>query len=206
MPTARQHTIILHGGSRGAKSSKTDIALKHYEDVLANRMKCIMAEAAKAVYAWQVPGTSIKDDHRPRWSGAFRANWFVKIAKYGETVMWPRDIAPLRYPWDWNPDNDHAGEYVGRIDPSRAENQLTAQRIQQMSLMDAICIGNVSPYAKWLNNGGELPGTYITEIHGWLNPGYHFMEQCIKDLWDGDRKYQFVQKGLAAAAKKPARG
>lgn len=203
MPTARQHTIILHGGSRDAKTSRTQIALKHYEDVLANRMKCIMAETAKAVYEWQVPGTSIVKDGRPRWSGAFRANWQIKIGGYSDSG-WLPDKAPNRYPWDWNSDTDHAGEYMSLIYPSLAEKTLAPNRLANMAVTDAIYVGNVSPYAHWLNYGGELPGTFITDIFGWLNPGHHFMEKC--EAYIRSNVNTFIDRGLAAAAKKPARG
>ena len=203
MPTARQHTIILHGGSRGAKSSKTDLALKHYRAVLENRMKCIMGETAIAVFNWQVPGRSIKDDDRPRWSGAFRANWQVKFggdAKSG----WKEDVAPARYPTtlaDRFSDDTHEYEYAPMIDLAKSNFVRDyAAGFRNATVDTPIYIGNVSPYAHWLNNGGAMDyGTFLV-----VSPGYRFMEAC--EAFIRNNVDSIIDRGLAAAAKKPARG
>ena len=204
MPTARQHTIILHGGSRDAKTSRTQIALKHYEDVLANRMKCIMAETAKGIYNWQVPGTSIVKDGRPRWSGAFRADWHVHIGGGTSRGDWEESVATAnhRYPWEFGSPANEPGSLTQYIDKERAIQVLSRDALKSIGVETPIYVCNVSPYAHWLNYGGiKDDDTFLGIV-----PGYQFIAKCIAAVWEGEKKYEFVSKGLAEAAKKQARG
>lgn len=210
MPTPRLHTIVLHGG-HGNKVAKQNVkvALGHYSKVLANRIKCIEAETAKGVYEWQVPpGNRAKDENHPKWSGAFRANWQVKIGGDFESG-WQSNVAPERYPWTGD---NHTGGIGGEnrnlyshlVDTEKANKILDGEDWKNASIKDAIHIGNVAPYAKWLNYGGSsvaygLDGTFLP-----YTPGYFFLELCTEYIkLNADI---FIRKGLEIANTKPAKG
>ena len=180
MPVA--HTLKLYGGTTGARKGNSQVALSHYRQVLETRVKCIMAVAASDQYRFQVPGTSVKKPHAPRWSGAFRANWRIKAS------------VASRYPWDGDLGGDHAGEFTKFIKVNLPDEVLTADAIMQMGVNDNIFVYNVSPYAKWINQGGYDPDTFL----GQFLPPARFLEVGIEEA--KGRVYEYVEKGLAMAA------
>lgn len=206
MPTARLHTIFLHGGRGKTEKGNAAASIKHYRRILENRIKCIEAETAKGVYEWQVPpGNVAKDDSHPKWSGAFRANWQVKVGGKFDSG-WQSSVAPERYPWTQDPDDGSRFRnwYSNWVNPDLANIVLDGEEWRNASVKDAIHIGNVSPYAKWLNDGGYedefgLDGTYRV-----FTPGYFFMELCMEYM-RMNRGY-YIKKGLEIANTKPSQG
>ena len=202
------HTLKLHGGTSGAGNGKSSIALGHYRKVLETRVKCIMAAAAADQYRFQVPGTSVKKSYAPRWSGAFRANWRVKIGGKGEwsSIQAERadDATKNRYPWEQPPARIKAedkaksyaqpGQYASFIDMNRAEEILSSDAIMQMSIEDNIFVYNVSRYAKWINEGGYLKGTVLEHF----TPPARFMETGIEEA--KKNVHEYIEKGLEMAA------
>ena len=212
--TRYAYTLKLHGGTKGAKNSHPDVAIGHYRKVLENRINCIKAEIAKAAYHYQVPGTSVIYEDRPRWSCAFRANWKVQIGKEGQ---WESVLAGTqkRFPWyrdefSDEPENDHAYEFAQYVDVWKAEQLLNNSTISKMPVDEPIFIYNPSPYARWLNYGGILPGTFKSYLwangHGsqWIQPALNFLGtgyDAVKKDING-----IIDRGLANAATMKAKG
>ena len=211
------HVIKLHGGSAGAKSGNPEVALRHYRKVLENRINCIKAEIAMSAYHYQVPGTSIVLEDRPRWSGAFRANWNVQIGNEGK---WASVLAGTQDRFPWKGDyfgagygGDHDYEYAAFIDVWKADKTLTDAAIAKMGVEEPIFIYNPSKYAKWLNDGGDdglKDGTFKTYAYNqtgdpkWKQPALNFIGNgydAVKADIDG-----IISRGLARAAKMKATG
>lgn len=216
--TRYAYTLKLHGGTKGAKNSHPDVAIGHYRKVLENRINCIKAEIAKAAYHYQVPGTSVIYEDRPRWSCAFRANWKVQVGKEGkwESVI---EGTQKRFPWDFDgfgeadERNNHAYEFAKYVDLWKAEQLLNNSTVSGMSVDEPIFVYNPSPYARWLNNGGDggkLEGTFKTfAFHQtgdgkWLQPALDFIGNgynAVKEDING-----IIDRGLANAATMKAKG
>lgn len=192
------HTLKLYGGTTGASNGHSAVALGHYRKVLETRVKCIMAAAAADQFRFQVPGTSVKKPHAPRWSGAFRANWRMKIGGKGEwssiRTETPDPELASRYPWDGDLGGNHVGEFTSYIKVNLPDEVLTGDAIMKMNVTDNIFVYNVSQYAKWINEGGYLKGTFLEHF----NPPARFMETGIEEA----RKnvHEYIEKGLEMAA------
>lgn len=208
--TRYAYTLKLHGGTKGAKNSHPDVAIGHYRKVLENRINCIKAEIAKAAYHYQVPGTSVIYEDRPRWSCAFRANWKVQVGKEGQ---WESVLAGTqdRFPWDGDENGrTHAYEYANLVDLWKAEQLLNNSTVSKMAVDEPIFIYNPSPYARWLNYGGLLGGTFKTHAFAqtgdgkWWQPALNFLGtgyDAVKKDING-----IIDRGLANAAQMKAKG
>lgn len=198
------HVIKLHGGSAGAKSGNPEVALRHYRKVLENRINCIKAEIATEVYKYQVPGISIKDEHRPRWSGAFRANWKVQIGHEGQ---WESVLPETkeRFPWNGDEgDDNNSYKYARLITLFGDVVTLQNEAISKMSVEEPIFVYNPSPYAEWLNKGGLLGGTFKTYEFAQTGDGKWIQEPSdfIKGGYEAVRGKigEIISRGLARAA------
>lgn len=215
--TRYAYTLKLHGGTKGAKNSHPDVAIGHYRKVLENRVNCIKAEIAKAAYHYQVPGTSVIYEDRPRWSCAFRANWKVQVGKEGQ---WESVLAGTqdRFPWDGDSfgagyGGDHDYEFAQYVDVWYADKLLTKAAVSNMPVDEPIFIYNPSPYAHWLNDGGDggkLEGTFKTHVFHqtgdgkWLQPALNFIGHGYNAVKEDINS--IIDRGLANAATMKAKG